>query len=259
MSMRSRLLAAAAAVASLVLGEPAFAQLDMVTPQFQTQTFKNVLDSNNRAFGHGASGGSGRSTTYAGSMFAPAPRGALRPTSRSTTPTTYRASPAVSQRVQKQFADFMAGRAGAEGGRRVAEAMRRTDPVRNWSQMVASDGLRPGDTADALAAYWVLNWVMANRGDNNRAQTLAVREQVRPMIASNPAYSNLNEGQRQEFAEVLMLNFLVQQAAYTDAMKRGDQRAQQQLGDAAVARFRNEMGVDLRTLTLTQQGLIQRR
>ncbi len=259
--MRVRTFAAIVAAAGLGLQGPAFAQLDMVTPQFNTQVFKNVLQSNDRAFGRGA-GSPGRNGVAAGArpLFPQAGAAATaRPATRGTTPTTYRASPAVSARVQKQFSEFMARQAGADGGRQVADAMRRTDPVRNWSQIVASDGLRPGDSADALAAYWVLNWVMANRGDNNRAQTLAVREQVRPMIAANPAYSSLNEGQRQEFSEVLMLNFLIQQAAYVDAMKRGDQRAQQQLGDAAVARFKNEMGVDLRTLTLTDRGLVQRR
>jgi hypothetical protein len=32
---------------------------------------------------------------------------------------------------------------------------------------------------------------------------------------------------------------------------------QQRLGDAAVARFRNEMGVDLRRLRLTNQGFVK--
>ncbi|MDG2528543.1 DUF6683 family protein [Caulobacter endophyticus] len=168
--------------------------------------------------------------------------------------TAYRPSPQVSAKVRAQFAQHMTRQAGAEGGRKVAAAMQARDPVRNWAQLVAADGLRPGDAADALAGYWVLNWMIANRGDNNRAQTLAVRDQVRVIMTSNPAYARLSEAQRQEFAEVLMLNFLVQQAAYVDALKRGDQAALQRLGDAAVARFKGEMGVDLRRLRLTERG-----
>ena len=95
-------------------------------------------------------------------------------------------------------------------------------------------------------------------GDSNRNQVLAVREQVRPIIGSNPAYTRLNEAERQEFAEVLILNFLIQHAAYTDALKRGDRDTLGRIGDAAVARFRNEMGVDLRTLALTNQGFVRR-
>ena len=255
--MRSPLLAAAAVVSFCVTG-PAHAQLDMVTPQFQTQTFKNVLQSNDRAFGRGASGGGARSAISPGSMFAQAPRGAAQSAPRSATPTTYRASPQVSARVRKQFSDWMGKQTNAEGGRRVAQELDRIDPVRSWAQLVSAEGLRPGDAADALASYWILNWVMANSGDSNRSQVLAVRDQVRPIVASNPAYARLNEGERQEFAEVLILNFLIQHAAYTDAVKRGDRETQRRLGDAAVARFRNEMGVDLRALALTNQGLVRR-
>jgi hypothetical protein len=172
--------------------------------------------------------------------------------------TAYRADPQVTLRVRKQFADWMGAQAGPEGRRQVAAAMERTDPVQNWARLVASDGLRPGDTADALTAYWVMNWMIANGGDNTRTQTQAVRNQVRPVIATNPAYARLDEAQRQEFAEILMLNFLIQHAAYVEAMQRGDQAVLQKLADAAVARFRNEMGVDLRQLQLTDRGLIRR-
>ncbi|MBK1840134.1 hypothetical protein JHL17_22260 [Azospirillum sp. YIM B02556] len=168
--------------------------------------------------------------------------------------TTYRASPAVSVRVRRQFADWMGKQAGEEGGRRIAEAMARHDPVASWAEIVAGDGLRPGDMADSMASYWILNWAMANGADNNRAQAQAVRDQIRPTIASNPGYVRLDEAQRQELSEVLMLNFLIQHAAYMDAMKRGDSATARRLGDAAVARFRTEMGVDLRRLKLTEAG-----
>ncbi|AYV46443.1 hypothetical protein CFHF_14985 [Caulobacter flavus] len=172
--------------------------------------------------------------------------------------TTYRASPAVSAKARRQFVDFVSRTSGAEGGRKVADALARQDPVRSWASIVASDGLKPGDAADALAGYWILNWVMANGADNDRAQTQAVLAQVRPIIAGNPAYARLTEPQRQEFAETLMLNFLLQHAAYVDAMQRGDAAAKRRLGDAAVARFRAEMGVDLRALSLTKTGFVRR-
>lgn len=179
------------------------------------------------------------------------------PTRATQVATTYRASPAVSARVRRQFSEWMGKQTSAQGGRRVAEALDRVDPVRNWAQIVGADGLRPGDAADALASYWVLNWVMANGGDSNRDQVMAVREQIRPTITSSPAYARLNEAQRQEFAEVLMLNFLMQHAAYTDALRQGDRDTQRRIGDAAVARFRSEMGVDLRRLRLTSQGFVR--
>lgn len=257
-----------AAAAALLMVSPAAAQISIdsgMGPMFdganamsgtilQQQTLKNILGSNARA-------------SAARRPAMPAPRIApgaptLRPTAAPVAgraiATTYRASPAVSQRVKGQFADHFTRTVSPEAGTQVRALLQRSDPVRNWSQLVASDGLRAGDVADAFAAYWILNWMIANQGDNNRAQTLAVRDQVRGIMASNPSIAGLNEAQRQEMAEVLMLNFLVQHAAYTEAMKRGDRALIGRLGQAAVTRFQNEMGVDLRSLQLTDAGLIRR-
>ncbi|MGR4862153.1 DUF6683 family protein [Caulobacter sp. LARHSG274] len=228
--------------------------LDMVTPRFQAQTLQTVLEANARSFEPGPGSRARRSPDHTGAT----PRPAQRPALRGAASTTYRASPQVSAQVRRQFSDWMAKQTSAEGGRLVAQELNRIDPVRSWAQVVGADGLRPGDTADALAGYWILNWVMANSGDSDRTQVLAVREQVRPIIAANPAYARLNEAQRQEFAEVLMLNFLIQHAAYTDALKRGDRNTARRIGDAAVARFRSEMGVDLRQIALTEHGFVRR-
>lgn len=170
--------------------------------------------------------------------------------------TTYRSTPAVSTRVQSQFADFIERTAGREAAERTRSAFQSGDPIASWAGIVREDGLRTGDLADAMAAYWILNWITANQGDNNRTQALAVRDQVRGVIGGSPAVARLGDAGRQEMAEVLMLNFLVQQATYVDAMQRGDQAMMRRLGDAAVARFRNEMGVDLRRLQLTDAGLV---
>lgn len=172
--------------------------------------------------------------------------------------TSYRPSPAVSARVRRQFIAAMDARIGAANARQLAAALERGDPVANWSQIVASDGLRSGDVADALAAYWLLNWAMANGREGNRAQVLAVRDQVRAIVAANPGRAGPGEAQRQEMAETFMLNFLIQHAAYTDALKRGDRATMRRLGDAAVARFRSETRLDLRQLELGNTGFTPR-
>lgn len=241
----TRPLALVALTLALPLAAPAFAQ-DMPTVLPNNYVMSDILNRQrvDSAINSGRDGAA-RSARQPAHPAGPAPAA-----------TTYRASPEVSARVRRQFADWMGRQAGAEGGRRVAEAMARRDPVSNWAQIVGGDGLRPGDMADAMASYWILNWVMANGADSNRAQAQAVRDQIRPMIASNPGYARLDDARRQELSEVLMLNFLIQHAAYMDAMRRGDRDTARRLGDAAVARFRNEMGVDLRRLELTRTGFV---
>ncbi|WP_026792215.1 DUF6683 family protein [Pleomorphomonas oryzae] len=170
--------------------------------------------------------------------------------------TKYHASREVSARVRRQFAEWMSGLAGAPGGRRIAASMRDSDPVRSWARIVGDDELKPGDMADAVTAYWILNWVMANDADSTRDEAQGVRRQVRRMMASSPGYGRLKEAQRQEISEVLMLNFLIQHAAFTDAKARGDSETIDRLGQAAVARFKTEMGVDLNGLRLTDAGFM---
>jgi len=168
--------------------------------------------------------------------------------------TTYRASPQVSARVVEQYSRSLSARLGSVQGPKAADALRRGDPLNRWSQLVGADGLRRGDVADAVAGWWVLSWVIANGADSNRAQALGAREQARAMLAASPSLAGLSDERRQEMAEVMMLDFVVQQAAYTSALQRRDQAEARRLGDQAVARFRQQMGVDLRQVRLTDKG-----
>lgn len=171
------------------------------------------------------------------------------------TPSSYYAVPEVSARVREQFGQWLAREAGATDAPQIFEVVAQRDTVRDWAQIVEGDGLRPGDIADVMTSYWILNWVMANGVDSNQARSSAVRDQVRRMF--NPAYVRLGGAQRQELSEALILNFLMQHTAYTDALTRGDRAAAAQLGDAAETRFRKELGVDLRQLKLTTAGFVR--
>lgn len=170
--------------------------------------------------------------------------------------TRYVASPARSERVKATFAEAVAQR-GEVSSSEIRAALQEVDTVRAWTAAVEEDGLRPGDVADAVASYWILNWIIATRTrDNTREQVLAVREQVRPLLAASPGFPSLDDGRRQDMAETLMLNFLIQREAYRAATTAKDEKLQQTLADAAVARLRAEMGIDLRRLKLTEQGFV---
>ncbi|WP_160172825.1 hypothetical protein [Devosia sp. LC5] len=55
-----------------------------------------------------------------------------------------------------------------------------------------------------------------------------------------------------------MMNFLVQYAVYDNAVAVGDTRMINELGDAAVARFEREAGIDLRSIEPTPAGFAER-
>ena len=171
--------------------------------------------------------------------------------------TRYRASPAVTSRVKGQFADFVV-KLDPANGPRLRQVVQQQDLLGVWERHVSADGLRRGDVADAMAAYWVQNWQIANNVPfTDRTQVQAVRGQVYRALGSNPQFPRLDDAAKQEMAEVFMYNFVAQGSAFSDAAAKGDKTLSNRLGDAAVARFRTEMGVDLRGLRLTAQGFVR--
>ena len=169
--------------------------------------------------------------------------------------TTYSTSPQVSAKAQRQFLDFIRERSGEEAERAVAGIFAQRSPQDMWAELVAADGLVPGDAVDALTSYFALNWVIANQQPEAEFSLAGVQRQVRAAMQGDRTFQALDEAGRQEFAEVLMMNFLLQQAVLSDAYVREDAQMMQQLSDAAVARFKSEMGVDLRRLQPTSDGL----
>lgn len=182
------------------------------------------------------------------------PAAARPPTSTAVAGTGYKSSPAVSARLRGQFADFLA-RADPANAARLRQAVRQNDLLGLWERHVAVDGLRRGDVADAMAAYWVQNWQIANKVSyTSRAQVQAVRGQVARALGASPAFARMGDAARQELAETYMLNFVAQGSAFSDAVARKDAALAARLSDAAVARFRSDMKLDLRRLRLTPAG-----
>lgn len=171
--------------------------------------------------------------------------------------TTYRASPAVRARVETQYLAFIGQNAPADADI-VRADLARFDAPDAWSRIVGRTGFRSGDVADAMAAYWILNWMIANNETadrpDDRARAAAVKRQVSGIIASDPTFTALDDAQKQEMAEALMLNFIYQHKVFSEAARTGDSGLQGRLAQAAVSRFRSEMGVDLRQLRLTTDG-----
>jgi hypothetical protein len=173
--------------------------------------------------------------------------------------TRYRPSPAVTARVRQQFIAAVAQRSGRAVADQLGREFATKDVIGWYNRDVAGDGLHPNDVADALASYWVQNWLIAHGGTSaSRAQISAARGQVQGMLSRSPSFARLSEAQRQEMAELFIYNKIVQGHVYADAVRRGDANAKRQLAAGAMARFRNEMGINLDRLTLTQQGFVPR-
>lgn len=172
---------------------------------------------------------------------------------------TYTESPAVTKKVERNFVAFLRQSGLNEGADSMAKFLKTGDFRKVWAQEVASNGLRRGDVADALAAYWAANWAIANRKtDVSTAQVRGIRRQLAPILARDRTMAGLSNARRQEISEVWMINYVAQVGGYAAALKSGDAATLGKVSDAAVTRFKNEVKIDLRTVNLTGNGFTRR-
>jgi hypothetical protein len=168
--------------------------------------------------------------------------------------TSYRHSPSISARLQRDFLDRIRWSSGVEARDTLAEAFAERSPVEIWQELVASDGLEAHNVVDALTSYWVLNWVAANGAYTAEIDSAPVQRQLRIAFANEPSFHKLSDQQRQEMAEGYILNFLVEHAALNAAVEQRDVDTLNKLAASAVLRFRRTMNVDLLSVVPGPEG-----
>jgi hypothetical protein len=120
-------------------------------------------------------------------------------------------------------------------------------------------GVQVNNTADAYALWMIAAWWVANgeSGDMSRQQFSAVRTQVSGGMMSVADMSTATDEVKQNFAESLIINALLLDAA--DEQSKNDPRARSQLAAAVMANAKRDMNIDLSTITLTDQGFVPRK
>ncbi|ODT71292.1 MAG: hypothetical protein ABS75_08405 [Pelagibacterium sp. SCN 63-23] len=168
--------------------------------------------------------------------------------------TGYRPSPTVSSRVQREFLDQLRWSAGVAVRDSLASAFAEQSPVDIWLELVAEQGLSANNVADALTAYWVLNWITANGAYTAQIDNGPVQRQLRAAFAADSNFRAMGDLQRQQLAEGYILNFLLEHAALNQAVATRDVDALNKLAAAAVARFQTNMGVNLLAVVPSAEG-----
>lgn len=174
----------------------------------------------------------------------PAPGDAIPPAFDS----SFQVSEGLSVRLRRSFLDAIRWSVGVEARDKLAESFAERSPTEIWHSLVAADGLQTGNVADALTAYWVLNWVTANGAYEQKVDNGPVRRQLQRALASDPDFLALGDQARQQMAEGYVLNFLLEHAALNDAIARKDIATLRTLAAASTARFQRQMGVNLLAL-----------
>ena len=154
-----------------------------------------------------------------------------------------------------------------------AQKIRASDPngADQFEQLVASKnimgeigkaiapyGLRTNDFADAYTLYWMSAWLGSRgRTDNpTRGQTAAVRNQAANALLAAPELRAASDAQKQEMAEALFIQAALISSTVDSAKANPAFMAQ---AKAAIAQGAEGMGLDLASMTLTDNGFVPAR
>lgn len=168
--------------------------------------------------------------------------------------TSYRASPTVSSRIQAEFLDSVRWSLGVQTRDELAAAFEERPPVEIWQELVASQGLEPNNVADALTAYWVLNWITANGAYAAQVDNGPVQRQLRVAFANDPNFIHMGDTEKQQLAEGYMLNFLLEHAVLNRAIAARNVDVLNRLALTSVSRFQRSMNVNLLALVPGPDG-----
>jgi uncharacterized protein DUF6683 len=175
----------------------------------------------------------------------------------------YRAAPAVTQQVIKDFLSSLQPTSNETRMRKAQEILGRYNFVTFWRDVLRSQDFPAGDDmADALASYVLLHWGMANNRmleEYDKVSYRAVRDQIHSVMAATPAFASMSDADRQSFAETMMIRFAFLYSNFLNASGANDKALARRLSDEAHQWFLKRFRMNLRDLDLTRDGLVARK
>jgi hypothetical protein len=135
-----------------------------------------------------------------------------------------------------------------------AEQFGRHDYRQVYRGLTRGTGLRDNDLVDIMSAWTMLGWMVANDSQANPDPTKlkALRNQMAGVLADNPRLAD--PATRAMLGEEMKIHFVTLHAGWQGAQREG--RLPQYAED--VARLFQRTGTDLRQLSMTSQGMVQR-
>ncbi len=183
------------------------------------------------------------------------------PQSQSVSPAnlTYKIS---MQRRQANYDSFV--KKSMAANRVAGEEMRgmfaKGDPIQMVGGTLQSKfGMRVDNVSDTYAMWMIAAWWVANNqdGELNRSTFTAVKAQVANGMLSTSGMATATDEVKQNMAESLLI-FAIMLDSTAEAITN-DPAKRKQLAASVMAKTKQEMGIDLSTITLTDQGFVPRR
>ena len=142
-----------------------------------------------------------------------------------------------------------------EGAAQLEQLFASNDVIGAVGRGIAPFGLRVIDIADAYAVYWTNAWLGSRGRDDtpSKRQFLAVRNQAANALLASAAISAASNADKQQMAEAM----LVQAALIGIFIESGKSNpALMSKVKVAIVQGAKGMGLDLYTMTLTENGFV---
>lgn len=163
---------------------------------------------------------------------------------------SYSSTPALRRQALDGYL-ARASRQYPEAARVMSAQFAKHDYAAVYRSLIGGTGLRDNDAADAVTAYTVLGWQIANGYTDNLppARIVAARRQIAAALAANPQLSS--PATRPALGEEMKLLMVTLHAGWQSAQREGNLS---RYADGVARLFRTQSGRDLRSLTLTDAG-----
>jgi hypothetical protein len=134
------------------------------------------------------------------------------------------------------------------------------DPLRDVSTgLQRSYGFRPNNVADAYTIWISAAWKTVYDPDTEltRAQFDGIRSKIEQALMATPEVAGATDAQKQSFAEDLLINAIVLDSA--NEQTKNDPVMRKKIQSAVLSKAKENMGLDLSSITLTDQGFVPRK
>ena len=165
---------------------------------------------------------------------------------------TYTPDPKVSRRVKESFKKAVQ-RADPGKSAHIERVLDGQDVLADFDRDMQPYGFKSNNIADAMSAYWLTMWIVANnRAVPTVARVAAVRRQVTQNMLGNEMVAKASLVKRQEITESLVYETMFALGQRATAEREKDRQRERELAQITQTNMLKN-GVDLQRLRLTKQ------
>jgi hypothetical protein len=169
---------------------------------------------------------------------------------------SYLGTPSMRKQVQDAYLSRI-GQKNPSRAKMLASDFARTDPDKFYQRLIQNTGLRNYDVADALTAYQLTGYIIANNIKTMppQSQIRAARQQTARVLAKNPRMND--SAARGKAGEEFKLMTVTLHYGLLAARRSGDVKDTKAYSDEIATLFA-ETGPNPRTLVLTNSGFARK-